>query len=99
MKKTSYGKLFCRFTSVLLTVVLLCSLALTGVSAEESAVFDDSQVLTDTLLLVNADTDEILYSKNADVRRPIASVAKIMTCILALENILSPDEYMISIPK
>ena len=59
--------------------------------------FDDSEVLTDTLLLVNADTDEILYSKNSDVRRPIASVAKIMTCVLALENIASPDEYMIKI--
>ncbi len=99
MKKTSYGKLFCRFTSVLLVIALLCSLALTGVSAKESAVFDDSQVLTDTLLLVDADTDEILYSKNSDVRRPIASVTKMITCILALENIASPDEHMIEITE
>ena len=100
MKKLSYAnKPFCRFTSVLLVILMLCSFVLTSVSAEESNGFDDSEVLTDTLLLVNADTDEILYSKNSDVRRPIASVAKIMTCILALENIASPDEYMIEITE
>ena len=92
-------KLLCRFVSAFMAMVMLCSFALTSVSAEESKEFDDSEVLTDTLLLVNADTEEILYSKNSDVRRPIASVAKIMTCILALENIATPDEYMIEITK
>ena len=92
-------KLFFRFASAFMVMVMLCSFALTSVSAEESKEFDDSGVLTDTLLLVNADTEEILYSKNSDVRRPIASVAKIMTCILALENIATPDEYMIEITK
>lgn len=100
MKKLSYReKMLCRLTSILLVFMMLCSFALTGVSAEESMEFDDSEVLTDTLLLVNAETDEILYSKNSDVRRPIASVTKIMTCILALENIASPDEYMIEITE
>lgn len=92
-------KLLCRFVSAFMAMVMLCSFALTSVSAEESKEFDDSEMLTDTLLLVNADTEEILYSKNSDVRRPIASVAKIMTCILALENIATPDEYMIEITK
>lgn len=92
-------KLFCRFTSVLLIIMMLCSLAITSVSAEEKAAFDDSNVLTETLLLINANTNEILYSKNPDVRRPIASVTKLTTCILALENIASPDEYMIEITE
>ena len=78
---------------------MLCSIAITGVSATESTAFDDSEVLTDSLLLINGNTDEILYSKNSDVKLPIASVTKMMTCILALENIASPDEYMIEITE
>lgn len=37
-------------------------------------------------VLMDADSGRILYGKEADTFRPMASTTKIMTCILALEN-------------
>lgn len=37
-------------------------------------------------VLMDADSGRILYGKEADTVRPMASTTKIMTCILALEN-------------
>ena len=61
--------------------------------------FDDSSVMTDALLLYDADTEEILYSKNSEKVCSVASLTKIMTCILALENIKEPQSYMIEITQ
>jgi len=36
--------------------------------------------------LMIADTGELIYTKNADVRRPMASTTKIMTALIALES-------------
>jgi D-alanyl-D-alanine carboxypeptidase (penicillin-binding protein 5/6) len=41
-------------------------------------------------VLMDADSGRILFGKNENVSRPMASTTKIMTCILALEN-ASPD--------
>ncbi len=37
-------------------------------------------------VLIDGDTGRVLYAKDADTVRPMASTTKIMTCILALEN-------------
>jgi D-alanyl-D-alanine carboxypeptidase (penicillin-binding protein 5/6) len=37
-------------------------------------------------ILVDAETGQVLYAKNADARRPIASTTKIMTALLVLEH-------------
>ena len=41
-------------------------------------------------VLMDADSGRVLYAKNADQVRAMASTTKIMTCILALEK-SSPD--------
>lgn len=43
-------------------------------------------ISSDCALLIDANTNEVLYSRNADTRHANASTTKIMTCILALEN-------------
>mgnify|MGYP000441180721 FL=1 len=40
---------------------------------------------------MDADSGRILFAKNAETERPMASTTKIMTCILALER-ADPDE-------
>ena len=45
------------------------------------------------IILIHADTGEILHAENADVRRLIASVTKIMTALVVIEN-NSPDEMV-----
>ena len=80
-----------RVVAIILVLVMMFTSACISVSAEVVA-FDDSNVLTDTLLLVDTDSGQVLYSKNSDLKRPMASTVKIMTCILALENISDLDE-------
>ena len=43
-------------------------------------------VQADSAILINARTGGVIYEKNADVRRAPASLTKIMTCILGLED-------------
>lgn len=47
---------------------------------------DGLNIMADSAILVDAQTGQILYAKNPQVRRPIASTTKIMTALLALEN-------------
>ena len=52
---------------------------------------------TSAVLLMNADTGEILYEENADVKMEIASTTKILTAIAVIEN---ADIFMTyTIPK
>lgn len=53
--------------------------------------------------MIDADTGRILYEKNADEIRAMASTTKILTCLLALENcsideIVTASEYAASMP-
>ena len=95
MKRFSDSKtsLLSRALSVALALMLLLSAVCISASAE-SVAFDDSNALTDTLLLIDRNSGEVLYSKNSDVKRPMASTVKIMTCILALENITDLSEMI-----
>ncbi len=46
--------------------------------------------------LMNADTGEFLYTKNPNTKLPIASLTKIMTAILAIENADISEQVVIS---
>ena len=55
-------------------------------------------------VLMDADSGRILFGKEEDEKRPMASTTKIMTCILALENmeenqIAAVSDYAASQPK
>ena len=58
-----------RVLSFALVLVMLLSTVCVSAFAD-SVEFDDSDVLTDTLLLINTQTGDVLYSKNSDVKRP-----------------------------
>lgn len=53
--------------------------------AEASVTDGDIQLYAKNAVLIDGETGDILYSKNADEHRPNASTTKILTCILALE--------------
>ena len=58
-------------------------------------VFGDepAELYAASAVLMDADSGRVLYGKNADVVRPMASTTKIMTCILALEYLREhPDQ-------
>lgn len=60
----------------------------------------DTEGLTDltaeSVLMYDLSTDKILYEKDPNVRRPMASLTKIMTAIIALENRKPDDRYLVS---
>lgn len=51
------------------------------------------------VLLINLDEQKILYEQNANEKTSIASLTKIMTAIVALENIESLDDKVVLIPS
>ena len=52
----------------------------------------------EAVILVHADTGQILYSENADSKMLIASTTKIMTALVVLEN-CEPDEMVKILPE
>ena len=44
---------------------------------------------------MDGDSGRVLYGKEADVPRPMASTTKIMTCIIALEHMQGDAEIVL----
>ncbi len=71
-----------RFLAVLVSVILLCATSVSGM--EDNAPFS---VKTESAVLMEAETGRVIYSKNADAALPPASVTKIMTLLLVMEEV------------
>lgn len=72
-------------------------------AAEADGDAQELKLYAQSAVLMDADTGRVLYGKEADVRRPMASTTKIMTCILALEegneeDWVSVSSYAASMP-
>ena len=83
-----------RLLSFLLCLALAVSLLSASASAAEtdtqgsgSAILDAMDVDARAAILVDPDTGEILYEKNAHEHNYPASITKVMTCLLALEAV------------
>lgn len=61
--------------------------------------FENSSPHCESILMVNADTDTVVYSYNPDEKRAIASLTKIMTYIVAYENIPDIENQLITVPE
>lgn len=76
------------------TVVAGCVLLTAFAGSAEAAV--KPQLEAEAAILVEVSTGRVLYEKNADAVRYPASMTKMMTCILALENGRPDDRIIIS---
>lgn len=56
---------------------------------------DEPQVTAKTALIYDLTTDKTIYFKNPKERLPMASLTKIMTAIIALENQRPDDRYLV----
>ncbi|MBR5538301.1 MAG: D-alanyl-D-alanine carboxypeptidase [Clostridia bacterium] len=72
----NFGVFFRRF--VFLFLISICFCIGTCASFPE--------ISASSAILINSDTGEVIYSKNVDTKRGMASTTKIMTAILAIEN-------------
>ena len=68
------------------------------ITASELGTFGSAapSISSPAAVVVNMSTGRVLYSKKADVRRPMASTTKIMTAILCLESLPLDREVTIS---
>lgn len=74
-------------------VMVLCAVP------AQAAYTPDFDLQSETVLLVNMDTGKVMYEKNADAKVYPASLTKIMTAILALENIEDLDGTKIALKQ
>lgn len=74
-----------RISIISLVCILSVWLCRVPVQAQE-AVEGPAQLYAQSAVLMDADSGRILFGKEEDVKRPMASTTKIMTCILALEH-------------
>ncbi len=58
---------------------------------------DAPQTYAEAFVLTDANSGEVLHSKNANVRLPMASTTKIMTAIVVIENM--PCDMPVQIPR
>lgn len=55
---------------------------------------DVPDVVSKSVMVVNRENSEVLYEKNINEELPVASLTKIMTVIVSLENIVDVDELV-----
>lgn len=80
-----------------LILILIITLLSCTVNAEEFFA-DGKNIYSDNVYMVNADTGKVVYELNSTELVYPASLTKIMTCILAIENCESLDE-IVTIPS
>ena len=75
-----------RFLSVMLILALL---GIPGAASAEPLRDDDLKIAAPSAVLMEKETGELLYEKGAHERRPPASVTKVMTLLLIVEDLES----------
>ncbi|MCD8385195.1 MAG: D-alanyl-D-alanine carboxypeptidase [Clostridiales bacterium] len=73
---------------------VLSLLLVVGMIPAASAAEDAPEDSATSTVVMDAYTGQIIYEKNADEQRPIASITKIMTAYLAVEDMTLDDERL-----
>lgn len=82
-----------RFMMIISAVILCMQPAyVRDVMAEE----EELKLHAQSAVLIDAETGRVLYEKDGNIKRPMASTTKIMTCIIALEQGNLNDEVEVS---
>lgn len=88
-----------RWLSIFLSILLIFSCQMvsatevTSATTHETSAETDLNIGAESAILMDANTKTILYEKNAYEKQYPASITKLMTALLAIEN-LSPDELI-----
>lgn len=67
---------------ILVTVIFISCFCISGNAAFNSLIETEA----DIMLLINTDSETVIFDKNADKKSAPASLTKIVTCMLVLEN-------------
>ncbi|MDR1364843.1 MAG: hypothetical protein LBJ32_04380 [Oscillospiraceae bacterium] len=61
--------------------------------------FIEKEFKTESFLLINKETNSVVFKKNSDVKRSPASLTKIMTYIIVTENVKNPNEQIVHVKE
>lgn len=75
-----------RFLNILLCVILISTVLLLSTQTEAFAA-SAPEVTGSSAMVYCATTDELLWEKNADEKLNLASITKLMTCLIAVEEL------------
>ena len=90
---------------VLVSLICLLTVQFVVPSLKAQEVTDEpNNLYARSAVLMDADSGRVLFGKEADVARPMASTTKIMTCILTLEHmeegqVAAVSDYAVCQPK
>ena len=73
-----------KYSLIILTIILILPLSLSALEI--------NGLYSKNIMIYNVDENKVLYEKNAEDKSAIASLTKIMTTLVALENIEDIDE-------
>ena len=77
-----------KLAKILSLLCALCVIAASSIASANAISYpNDVKTTSDSILLVNMDTGQTVFEKDADSKRYPASTTKIMTYIIAVENI------------
>ncbi len=82
-----------RFSALVICIALICCICSIPAHADESA---PPNLISESAVLIDADTGQVLYSKEMDKQQYPASITKIITVALALENAQLTDTITMS---
>lgn len=86
-----------KILTLLLSILLSLSLCFGPVYGETEKTQEEAlKLYAQSAVLMDGNSGRILYGKEENLKRPMASTTKIMTCILALENGTLEDEVKVS---
>lgn len=81
---------------LILQCVMLSGFTGSAAEKEEEEVKETGQLYAQSVVLMDGETGRVLFEKNGNEERPMASTTKIMTCILALERGNPQDIVVVS---
>ncbi len=82
----------------MIAAISVCSVFSINASAAYDEVMKSLELYSDCLLLISADNDEIIFEKNAGKQTPPASLTKVVTAIVVLEN-CENLETLVTVPE
>ncbi len=94
-------RLFCRVApvTILLAVCIMSGIILSIARTQDVFALSESvQTSAQSMLLLENSTNRVLYERNADKKRPMASTTKIVTAITVIEN-ASDLERTVKVPS
>lgn len=88
-----------KISKIIISLILVLTAVLSAVYVPASSYENDVETSTGGMMLINLDTDTVVYSKKPNNKWYSGSLSVLMTYLLAYENIKDPDAEKFEVEK